>query len=188
MKVQVGQYGFLKKQKMQYVLRSVLCIVIGLIIYITGYIVNKGNSKNVCSVLALLMSLPLAKEVTELVVIFPFFDVEKSRYDKVSSLCPQSAELMTGLVVTSEKRAMNLDFLVEYEGNVVILAGRVESQLTYVSEYLTKGIRNWGADYRVKVFGEEKAFLRAIETMKPIGVTKEEQKNVLSYIKSLIVK
>lgn len=188
MKVQLGQYGYLKKQKIQYIVKIVLCILMGVILFLAGYFINDGNSKNICTVLAILMSLPLAKEFTELVVIFPFFDVEKSRYEKIKSLCPRQAMLMTGLVITSERKVMNLEFLVECEGNVLALTRKTEKELSYISNYLTKGVRNWGFDYNVKVFKEEKAFLRAMESMKPVAVSEEVKKNVISYLKSLIVK
>lgn len=187
MKVQRGQYGFLKKQKRQFVAKIAGCILIGIIMYVTGLLTNKGDSKNICTVLAILMALPAAKAFTELVVVFPFHDVEKARYDQVKERCPKGANLLTGMVITSEKKIMNLDFLVEYKGNVIVLAGKKESDLPYLSDYLTKGVRNWGFDYRVKVIGEEKAFLNAIQSIKPVEVTEAEQKNVLSYLNSLIV-
>lgn len=187
MKLQKGEYGFLAKQKKQYVIRMVIYVVTGLMMFGVGLLVNKGDSKNICTVLALLMSLPFAKAVTELVVVFPFHDVEKSRYDKVKEICPKESNLMTGLVITSEKKIMNLDFLVEYKGNVIGLAGKKEEDINYLSDYVTKGVRNWGFDYRVKIIKEEKAFLNALQSMKEIEVTEIEQKNVLSYLKSLIV-
>ena len=85
MKAKVGQYGFLKKQKINYIVKIVICIVVGLIMYGVGLLTNKGDSKNICTVLAILMALPLAKALTELVVIFPFHDVKPERYEKVSS-------------------------------------------------------------------------------------------------------
>lgn len=187
MKIQKGEYGFLKKQKKRFILKMILCVAGGLVMFGAGYLVNKGNPKNICSVLALLMALPLSKAFTELVVVFPFQDVEKSRYDKVAALCPKHATLLTGLVITSEKRSMNLDFLVECDGNVIGLAGRKEADLPYVNEYLTKGIRNWGYNYQVRIMKEEKAFLNAVQSITPYEMTEQEQKNVLSYIKSLIV-
>lgn len=187
-KVQLGDYGFLKKQKLQYVLKMIGYIVGGLIMFWVGCLVNKGDPKNICSVLALLMALPLAKAFTELVVIFPFKDIEKERYDRVAAVCPKDSNLMTGLVITSEKKIMNLDFLFEYEGNVIALVGAKEDDVSYVSDYLTRGVRNWGFDYNVKVLKEEKAYRNAIQNCKPIKVSEQEQKNVMSYLKSLIVK
>ena len=188
MKAKVGQYGFLKKQKINHIGKIVICIVAGLIMYGVGLLTNKGDSKNICTVLAILMALPMAKALTELVVIFPFHDVEQERYEKVSSKCKEQARLMTGLVITSEKKIMNLDFLVECEGNVIALAGKKEDDIAYISDYLTKGVRNWGFDYHVKVIKEERAFLHAIESMKPIQVTDIEREHVISYLESLIVK
>jgi len=187
LKIQKGEYGFLKRQKKQFILKMLLCVAGGIAMFGAGYVINKGNPKNICSVLALLMSLPLSKAITEFVVVFPFQDVEKSRYDRVAAICPKQATLFTGLVITSEKRSMNLDFLIECEGNVIGLAGRKERDLSYVNEYLTKGIRNWGFNYQVKIMKEEKAFFNAIQSMKPHEITQQEQKNVLSYIRSLIV-
>lgn len=187
MKVQRGQYGFLKKQKKQFVAKIAGCILIGIIMYVVGLLTNKGDSKNICTVLAILMALPAAKAITELIVIFPFHEVERTRYDRVKAICPEEAKLMTGMVITSEKKIMNLDFLVEYKGNVIVLAGKKETDLPYLSDYLTKGVRNWGFDYRVKVIGEETAFLNAVQSIKAVEVTEEEQKHVLSYINSLIV-
>lgn len=187
MKIQKGQYGFLSKTKKINITKIIGCILIGLIMYIVGLLMNKGDAKNVCTCLAILMALPMAKAATELIVIFPFKDVEKSRFDKVKSYCDESATLMTGLVITSEKKVMNLDFLVEWEGNVIALAGSKEKDVSYVNEYLTKGVRNWGASYRIKVMKEEKAFLDTLKSMKPHETSEVEKEHVISYLKSLIV-
>lgn len=188
MKVQVGQYGYLKQQKLLNMVKIILCVIIGVIIYGVGMYLNKGNSKNVGTVLAILMALPAAKEFTELVVVFPFHDVEKSRYEKIKAQCHQDATFMTGLVITSEKKIMNLDFLVEWEGNVIGLTGSKEKEVPYVNDYITKGVRNWGFDYHVKIFGDEKSFLKAMASLKPVKVTDTEKEHVIDYLKSLIVK
>ncbi|SES99076.1 hypothetical protein [[Clostridium] polysaccharolyticum] len=188
MKIKPGQYGFLKKQKMMYVVKMAVCVVAGLSIFLIGLWVNKGNYKNIGSVIAMLSVLPFAKSLTELVVVFPFRDVAKERYEKIAALCGEDAKLMASLVITSDKKVMFLDFAVVWEGNVIVLAGKRETDIPYISEYLTKGVRNWGFDYRVRIVKEEKAFIHAIEDRKPVQVSEEERKHVICYLESLIVK
>lgn len=188
MKVQLGQYGYLKQQKRKILIRIVLCAMIGVCMYEIGLLVNKGNYQNIGTVLAILMALPAAKEFTELVVIIPFRDVERNRYKTVKEKCKEQANCMTGLVITSEKKIMNLDFLVEWEGNVVGLAGRKETEVSYVDDYITKGVRNWGFDYRVKIYADEKSFMKALDSLKPVKVSETEKEHVMDYLKSLIVK
>lgn len=186
-KKEKGGYGYIGHRKKVYLLQSFLYVLIGIIIFLGGFLAFKRDAKNVCTMLAILMVLPFAKSMVEFVVLFPFHSPSKEAFERVKKMDLDGMELYSDLVITSSEKVMNLDFLVEGKGTVIGLAGKKGQDVRYIDEYLTKGIRNWGADYNVKILGDEKKFMSALENIKPHEVTDIERKHVVSYIKSLIV-
>ena len=82
---------------------------------------------------------------------------------------------------------MQLDFVTVGNGQVLGLVSGEKQDLPYIRGYLTKGVRNWGPDYKVKIFDSEKKFLTEISNVKPEETDGEEEEKVRSYLLSLIV-
>ena len=76
------QYGYIKDRKKISWLWLAACIVIGVAIFLAGYMLNH-NRANVFTVVAILMVLPAAKRVVNLVVLAGKKGVSRQRYDKV---------------------------------------------------------------------------------------------------------
>ena len=81
---------------------------------------------------------------------------------------------------------MNLDFAVVGAGHVIALIGKDGQDVSYIREYLTNGVHQWG-DFQVQIVTSEKLFFKEVERMQEHEVTAEEAENVDSYIRSLIV-
>ena len=95
--------------------------------------------------------------------------------------------LYTDLVITSPEKVMNLDFVAIGNGQVVGVTAEKEKELSYIRNYLTKGVQNWGNGYKVKIVDSEKLFISELERVEICEVDEEEEKTVKSYITSLIV-
>lgn len=189
MKLQRGDYGYIRAKKKSQLAGLVLMIVLGIGIFITGLLLNKMSKANVFTVAAVLCTLPGANYLTKLVVLFPYHTSEKELYDKVKGMVSGDVVLLCDMVITSSEKVMNLDFMIVSGSSVVGLAGRKGQDIPYINQYLTKGVRNWGTDYRVKVCETYESFEKELKSeMKRESAGKpEEKEEVLSYIRSLIV-
>lgn len=182
-----GEYGYLGKRKLQQLFLTILMGLIGLLIYGIGYISNGYHQNDFCLILGILMVLPGAKFLTTFILLAPYHNPDKLLFKEVSALVKKEETLCSGLVITSTKRAMNLDFLYIGNGCVYGLLGKKKEEGREVEEYLTNGIRNWGTGYTVKMFDTSEQFKKALQLRKEKEVSLEEEERVLAYLYSLMV-
>lgn len=187
MKIQRGEFGYIKERRKKALIGVIVMILIGVAIFVIGLLLNKMSNRNVFTVLAVTMALPGAKFLVRYIITFPYHSVEKERYDKIASAVPEQMELYTDLVITSPEKIMHLDFAVVGNGQVIGLLGDGKQEISYVRKYLTTGVHNWGSDYKVKILDSEKTFLGELTKVEPCEVDEEEENRVKSYLLSLIV-
>lgn len=187
MKANKGEFEYLKKRKKSIIIGIVLLVAIAMAIYITGLLLNKMSNRNIFTIVAVLFALPVAKQLVAIILLFPYHSVLSEQYQKAVDKLPENMELMTDLVITSSEQVMHLDFIAIGNKQVIGLLGDGKQQLSEVRQYLSKGVRNWGSDYKVKIVDSEKLFLQELQQVSTIDVDREEENLVRSYLKSLIV-
>lgn len=187
MKTKRGEFGYITARKRKALLGTLLMVLIGLSVFLTGLFLNNMSNRNIFTIVAVLFVLPGAKFLVAYIVTFPYHSTSKERYDQVLEVLPEQTELYTDLVITSSEKVMHLDFIVIGNGQVIGLLGKGKQELSYVRKYLVSGIHNWGTDYKVKIVDSEKMFLNEVSKIDIKEVNKEEEENVKSYITSLVV-
>ena len=187
MAVKRGEFGYLKAKKRKSLLGTLCMALIGVAIFLAGLFLNKMSNKNIFTVIAVLFVLPGAKFLVAYIVTFPYKAVTKERYDAVKEKIGENLQLYTDLVISSSEKIMHLDFIVVGNGQVIGLLGKEKQDIAYVRKYLSTGVKNWGSDYKVKIVESEKMFLTEIANIESKEVDQEEEKNVNSYLISLIV-
>ncbi len=187
MKVQRGEFGYIKARKRKALIGALLMALLGITVFVAGLLLNKMSNRNIFTVIAILFVLPGAKYLVALIVTFPYHSVEKERFDEVKKVLPEKMELYTDLVITSPEKVMHLDFIAVGNGQVIGLLGDGKQELSYVRKYLTGGVQNWGSGYKVKIVDSEKTFLGEIAKVEPREMEEEEESHVKSYLLSLIV-
>lgn len=196
-KLEKGDWDYISRRRNRQLLYTFLLAMVGVIIFLVGYFLNKRQTSNIFTIVAMLMALPGAKTLVGAIILFPYHDVSKERYEQVKKIVEkQQSTLFSSVVFTSAEKVMNLDFLVVGYGEVLCLfpqKGKKYSpdskkkELVYIKSYLQNGVANWSDRVSVRIFEEEKAFFKALTGMKRKEVSEEEMQAVLSYLVSLIV-
>lgn len=185
-----GSFGYINKKKKRKIIMVVVIILIALAIFAVGLLLNKMSRANIFTVLAILCVLPWAKQLVALIVLFPYHSVSRERYERalksIEANGMQDLKLYTDLVITSPDKVMNLDFAVVGAGHVIALVGKSGQDVSYIREYLTNGVHQWG-DFQVQIVTSEKLFLKEVERMQLRQVSEEDAERVDSYLRSLIV-
>ena len=119
--------GYLTKRKKAEILWIVFFVVLGVAIFLTGYLWS-GVRANIFTVMAVLLVLPAAKHLVALIAMFCKKGVTKERYDKVKTAAGQ-AVLYTDYVFTSTEKIMHLDFLLVKNGNALAELGKEKENL-----------------------------------------------------------
>lgn len=189
MKKEKTEYGYINYRKKRQLLMTLFMVLIGLFIFFLGKALNKGESTNVFTVAAILMVLPGAKYFVNFVVLFPYSTPKKAQYEELSALLGNRGSLYSDLVITSPEKVMNLDFLWIEEGCVLGVTGKEGQELSYIQQYLSRGVRNWALEYRVKIFGSYKELFKELkrQTGEPKKEKTKDLEKVEDYIRSLIV-
>lgn len=202
-----GAFGYITEKKKSYLKKTILYILIGLIIFVVGYFLNKRSTANVFTVLAILMVLPGAKAVVAWIVFFPFQSVGKERYEKVYEVLARKVQtprsmsqamvdtkiledilqLYTDVVFTSPQKVMNLDFLVVSDHRILALAGKEKQDLSYMETYLKEGLLGKKSPFGVKIYDNADQFMKAVQALEIRETTKESRVDTVEYLESLIV-
>lgn len=182
-----GEYGYISWRKRRILLWVVILTIMAVAIYVGGFLLSGKSNKNVFTMVAVLFALPIAKQLVALILLFPYHSVSRERYQMVKDKLSAGMELMTDLVITSSEHVMHLDFVAVGQNQVIALLGEGKQELVEVRTYLSKGVHNWGSDYKVKILESEKVFLQELQKVTAAEVNEEEEKKVKSYLRSLIV-
>ena len=72
MKVQRGEFGYIRTRKRRALTGTLLMAVIGIAVFVVGLLLNKMSNRNIFTVIAILFVLPGAKNLVALIVTFPY--------------------------------------------------------------------------------------------------------------------
>lgn len=189
-----SSFGYINRQKKYYLCKTIIITIISLLIFVVGYYLNKKSNANIFTVIAILGVLPGAKAFVGFVVFFPYKSVDKSRFDAMINELPDDKihfEFMADAVFTSPDKVMNLDFIYMDHAKLIGLIGKKNQNISYIQEYLEKGMRNRGYHCHVQILTDEKQFRKMIRSMKREENLDEkvklEQQEIYDYMKSLMV-
>lgn len=163
LEIEKGSFGYIKRKKKRQILLVFLMLFIAAAMFITGLFLHKFDKSNLCTMLAILMVLPMAKFFVIYVVMFPYKSVSRERYDSVREKLVSEAELMTDMVITSPDISMNLDFIIITDNRILGLTGKKKQDIKYIEDYLKKTLEsNKLEGFTVKIFDDEKQFEKCI--------------------------
>ncbi len=208
-----GSYQYITRKKKAYILKTLMYIGIGIAIYVLGLCLNKFQSNNVFTILAILMVLPGAKALVAVVVFWPFASVTKDRvhtvYESLKTNFSDIAEEDTvrcipeaidgrlnvyiDMVFTSPEKVMNLDFLVITGSRMIGLQGRKKPALSVLQTYIHDSLTKRGLSFGVKLYDNEEAFLKALKGLRPESLesennSKKDRDEAIEFIEAIIVK
>lgn len=186
LEIEKGSFGYIRKKKRRQILLVFLMLFIAAVMFITGLFLHKFDKSNLCTMLAILMVLPMAKFFVIYVVLFPYKSVSRERYDAVSEKVAEDAILMTDMVITSSDISMNLDFIIITDNRILGLTGKKKQDIKYIEDYLKKTLESNNLDsFTVRIFDDEKQFDKCIPDKH--SDKNKSQENAFKIIRTLAV-
>lgn len=181
------EWGYIKKKKTVMIVCTLIFAMIIAAIYLTGYYLNDKSNASVWTVAAIVLVLPAAKFFVSFLVLFPYRTPAKEQWEEVANVLKSGADLWSDLVITSQEKVMNLDFLVISHHSVLAVLGKEKQELSYVQTYLAKGVHNFADGYQIKVYENYEGFLKAVKALDDEADNEEEKEKAEGYLISLIV-
>ena len=187
MKIQKGEPGYIKAQKIKFLVWAVLEFAIVIALVILGY-VQTGSRLNLFTVIAVVGCLPAAKMLVEFITLLPHRSIEPGIYKEIEEKAPLLTKAYD-LVITGTGRAMPVDAFVISDHTVCGYASSAKTDEVKVSAYLKEMLKNNHVEkVTVKVFHEYTAFLARAEGMNNImTVDRPSDRNRENTIRQLIL-
>lgn len=188
-KCKKGEYKYINSRKKAQLFMTLFYVMIGIIIFLIGLLLNKYESKNIFSIIAVLMVLPAAKRLVNFIVFLPFSSVEEELYKKAQELKEEGDTFYTDVVFTSPEKIMYLAFLVVAGNELIGLLGNKKQDEAYIDTYLKNGIKKRELPYKLTIVRDSNDFLKKYKKAdRTIERTAENNEQLTSYLYSLIVK
>ena len=166
-----GTHGYIKCKKNKQLRDTISIALVGIIIFVIGYLLNDNSKNNVFTILAILLALPGAKMLVGYIVVAPYRSMNDKEYEQVCKVISPSIAMISDLVITSPDKVMNLDVVVVDDYQVIALLGKQGQDISYIQTYLMRTIKNQGYSFEVKVLTDFSEFLLRVKTL----VTSKEQ-------------
>ena len=158
-----GSYGYVSFIKRRKFLHTIVLFSITLLILISGYFLSGKTKNNIFTVIGIVSVLPAAKALTGLIVIFPYKTFDRSLYEKIKKH-DRSGLALYDIIMSSNERIMNIYAVVPCKDRICVLLPSKEKEPNYVGQYVFKIFKGKLETRPVKVFTDEKSFIKSIDT------------------------
>ena len=150
MKRKKGEQGYISHKKKKQALTVAVFIAAGLSLFFICRTVFE-TSRNFGTVVAVLLTLPAAKALVNLILFLPYRSVSFEDVSKITALKDDSDALYFDLVFTSEQSAMHLDALC-VRGTELIAWSEDGAKEEKIVSYFTESLRKRGIAVHMHVF------------------------------------
>ena len=198
------EYGYITYKKNTLLLQMLSMVAIGVTVFLLGLLLNKGDLANIFTVIAILFVLPAARYLTVWIVLMPFASAEKQEYQSMCDQVEEHGLLVSDLVFTSSERVMHLDYMVLAGGQAYCYMKPGKKQLSgkqmtndetekgrtlikSTEEYLNQHFEKERLNRHAKIWEDEKAFLRAVQSHELTEGELEEQIKVRDTMRYFMV-
>lgn len=186
MKKNKCESGYILAEKKRRIIITLIYIMIGVAIFLTGFFMYNHSKSNVFTVVAILLVLPAAKHLVQLIVLMPFHSIGKKEEEEIL-LLSEDAEFFFDYVFTSEEKVMGLKAVVVSQGNFVGLTANEKQDIPYIKNYLQKGANNYSPNFQVYIEKDKHDFENKIKALKERDITDNQNKAVMDWLRSLAV-
>lgn len=177
-----GEQGYIDYKKKLQSLIVILFIAAGLSMFFVCKAVI-GTSRNLGTVLAVLLTLPAAKALVNLILFLPHKSVGPEFADTVEALKAEGDRYYYDLVFTSEQSTMHLDFLC-VRGSELIAYSKDGAKQEKILSYFTDSMKKRGVGIHMHIFRNVDTLLSRLEECQTDGEVSEE---VTEFIRMILV-
>lgn len=171
-----GEFGYLYYRKLVLGVITLACFFVVLCLFLIGYFVTKTRN-NIMTVMAILMVLPSAKFAASFFALLPHQCATEEQYKRVKAFA-EDFVFLSDLVITTGQRTLPTFFFVVHNSSVCGYAEWQKYDIVHAEKFLTENLMSNGQKATVKIFTDEKTFLKRLEAMKQVETDeKQNQKD-----------
>ena len=156
-KVSKGKFGYTVSHRKWQILKMLLYIALALGIFLAGYLTTK-TTKNVLSIVALVGSLPISKEMVGVIMSYRRKPMEKKLYEEISAKAGNLEQIYELLFTTNEK-SYGVEAAIIEGKDVICYTVDPKCEVNVLQKHLLKMLDANGYKENVKVFTDYKKFM-----------------------------
>ena len=185
MKIDKCELGYIAKKKKISFLWLMVSVLIGVAIFLIGYFWTHTRA-NIFTVFAVLLVLPAAKRVVNLVVMLPKKGVSAERYARMEKEAGE-AVILTDYVFSSTEKIMHLDFVVLKNCNVIAVVAGSEQDVEYMKKYFTDCVHRFASDFHVRFFEKDDEAIKQFSRLSQAEAEPETEEKLVEHLRSMAV-
>ena len=167
MKLHKGTAGYISAKKRQLAFIIGMVAVIAILLLAAGYFVF-DTRLNILSVLAVIICIPICRTLVNLIMLIPHHTVSEQIEMELSAVT-EDLTVLYDLVITSEKKAMQVDALVISPTTICGYTSLPQTDTEYASVHIKNMLaKNNIEKMTVKIFKDYTAFKSRAEGMENI--------------------
>ncbi|MCR5685728.1 MAG: hypothetical protein K6G81_09985 [Lachnospiraceae bacterium] len=159
-----GEPGYIAYKKKVELMFSVTLFLIAAGIFILGLALNKWEKGNIFTVIAALFIIPMARFMTQFILLFPFRSVSEADMKEVEKNAKPGSIIYADNVIASTEKAMQLSFIVITSNKLLCYTGREKEDASKVQGYLNDLMIRRGHDWRATVTCDKAKFISLLKS------------------------
>ena len=166
MRREKGQYGYRDSVRR---MRLMITIVLGLGVLAqlgARYLTENQAAKNILTVMAILTVLPFANMASPLLVSWRYRTPPREFYEKIKPY-EEKCVILYDLILTTKELVMPMDAIAVHPGGVYGYCTAGKLKVKEAEQSLNKLFTANRLDPNMKLFLEERSFLRRLDSLKP---------------------
>ncbi|MCR5322398.1 MAG: hypothetical protein K6E85_03885 [Lachnospiraceae bacterium] len=158
-----GEAGYISYMKKKELLFSIVLFAAAAGIFVLGLALNKWQKGNVFTIIAALLIIPMARFLTQFILLFPFRSVTDEEFTEVEKAAKGGSIIYADNVIASTEKAMQLSFIVITSNKILCLTGREKENALKCQEYLADVVKRRGYDHKVTVTDDRTKFFNLLK-------------------------
>lgn len=165
MKIEKGDYGYVKSQKLKRLGWTLGFFAIPVAVFLFGFIINKGDRMNIYSVIAAVGCIPGALSAVTMITMWLRKPISETLYGEIQKVCG-SQTLAYELYVTTQEASLFFDAVLFSGDAVTAYCDRTvkKDDAAILQAHIKKSLKTERYDAVVKIFGqaEKKQFFERL--------------------------
>ncbi len=179
-KYKKGEYGFLSQQKQQRILMFAGLAVVVCAVFVTGIILNKTRN-NIFTVAAILLVLPTAKVLVNVIMLLRFKPTKREEYLKIQPF-EVNNDILYDMVLSTPTEIIYSPIILIRDRDVILLTGNKIKDKDKCEKYIQGFARNDGIIIKVKMIKDENQMQKILESGKKSEKDVSDVVNILSIL------
>lgn len=130
-----GTYGYIRYYKKRKTIFTIVIAAIALVIFFGGYYISGKNNKNIYTVIAAVLMLPMAKYMVAVIIAIPFNTIPLDLYYEIE-LNKGNGCILYDLIITSGEKIMNIDCMYIADKQISLLVTKPKQNTEYMQDYI----------------------------------------------------